>query len=707
MVCTRPRSRSSITAGSNRVGIFANGDITITDSTVKASGGTDESSGDRCTAIYTPNTLTIDGASKVTANGDYRGIQGNTVTIGGNAEVNVTGQDEALVSFDVGISGDSVVKATSVNSSAITGKTSLSITQNADVVATGAVCAILAEDTLVLSAKNIEAYSTSHYAIFNIGVGKNITIGGKLEAQSTNVYAIRSYGNIITDNQADIKAAGGWGGIHADGNITFNGSKIEAIGNDDDGIYSTGTISINGGSVHAKGANGYAAIRAKNIRTAEEAAVSKITVTNLVEKNGGKVAFCDWFSHASGGTGSWTTFIGKDETALVTNSGGGITNGLTEVWLAAPYIVTFDVNGGSGENSTVQVYPGNKVTAPTTEPAKDGRHFSGWYLDETEFDFVNTTITKAITLKAKFDVHAPNADDGDCTTPITCSVCGEITTPAKTAHTWGAGEVTTPATHTADGMKTLTCTVCVQVKTEVIPATGHTWSTEWSKDASNHWHKCAANDGGIKDTGAHTPGEGATIEHPQLCTICGYEITPKLPSKDAAEDNATGIKVEYENGSPFDSRITLRVISKPQAEMDQFQEAVDKAAPGLVLGGLYDISFFKDGVEIQPDDQIKVSIPLVEPMKTMTDLQIVYIDDNGKTAIIPSTVADDKITFITDHFSNYGIIGKVEADNSDASDGAPSTGENSPILPIVLVAFASGTALIILGQKRKFKLIKK
>ena len=30
--------------------------------------------------------------------------------------------------------------------------------------------------------------------------------------------------------------------------------------------------------------------------------------------------------------------------------------------------------------------------------------------------------------------HTPNADDGDCTTAITCSVCNEITTPANTAH---------------------------------------------------------------------------------------------------------------------------------------------------------------------------------------------------------------------------------------------------------------------------------
>jgi hypothetical protein len=30
--------------------------------------------------------------------------------------------------------------------------------------------------------------------------------------------------------------------------------------------------------------------------------------------------------------------------------------------------------------------------------------------------------------------HTPNADDGDCTTSITCTVCGEETTPANASH---------------------------------------------------------------------------------------------------------------------------------------------------------------------------------------------------------------------------------------------------------------------------------
>ena len=39
--------------------------------------------------------------------------------------------------------------------------------------------------------------------------------------------------------------------------------------------------------------------------------------------------------------------------------------------------------------------------------------------------------------KTRTTEHTPNEDDGDCTTAITCSVCGTLTTPAKDNHTGG------------------------------------------------------------------------------------------------------------------------------------------------------------------------------------------------------------------------------------------------------------------------------
>ncbi len=59
----------------------------------------------------------------------------------------------------------------------------------------------------------------------------------------------------------------------------------------------------------------------------------------------------------------------------------------------------------------------------------------------------------------------------------TCTVCGEVKTeviPATGAHThkWDAGKVTTEPTATTPGVRTYTCTICGLTKEEVIPPTG-------------------------------------------------------------------------------------------------------------------------------------------------------------------------------------------------------------------------------------------
>ena len=57
-----------------------------------------------------------------------------------------------------------------------------------------------------------------------------------------------------------------------------------------------------------------------------------------------------------------------------------------------------------------------------------------------------------------------------------CSNCGEVVStrelPPTGAHVWDNGTVTTAPTETTPGVRTFTCTVCSQTRTEAIPATG-------------------------------------------------------------------------------------------------------------------------------------------------------------------------------------------------------------------------------------------
>ena len=61
-----------------------------------------------------------------------------------------------------------------------------------------------------------------------------------------------------------------------------------------------------------------------------------------------------------------------------------------------------------------------------------------------------------------------------------CDNCGDVVStkeiPATGAHTWDNGTVTTEPTETTPGVRTFTCAVCGQTRTETIPATGeHTF----------------------------------------------------------------------------------------------------------------------------------------------------------------------------------------------------------------------------------------
>lgn len=110
-----------------------------------------------------------------------------------------------------------------------------------------------------------------------------------------------------------------------------------------------------------------------------------------------------------------------------------------------------------------------------------------------------------------------------------CSGCNEISDKAE--HQWDAGIQTTAPTSTADGVKTFTCSVCQQTKTETIPATGHSFSNVWSMDNDSHWHACI--EPGYEDLTAdkapHSWDEGIVTKEPTektdgekvyTCTVC-------------------------------------------------------------------------------------------------------------------------------------------------------------------------------------------
>lgn len=92
-------------------------------------------------------------------------------------------------------------------------------------------------------------------------------------------------------------------------------------------------------------------------------------------------------------------------------------------------------------------------------------------------------------------------------------------------HTWDSGTVTTAPTCTKAGEKTYSCNKCDATKIEPIPATGHSWKSDWTSDATHHWHECANKNCDVKDNAgkygyAEHSGGKATCTQNAVCEIC-------------------------------------------------------------------------------------------------------------------------------------------------------------------------------------------
>ena len=129
------------------------------------------------------------------------------------------------------------------------------------------------------------------------------------------------------------------------------------------------------------------------------------------------------------------------------------------------------------------VEPGNSE-AHSFEPAIVTIHYNpdpvyGWTLGADGKWQGYTVSSKGACLHTGYGTHE-NTVPATCgeagRTETICDNCGDVVStkeiPATGAHTWDNGKVTTEPTETTPGVRTFTCAVCGQTRTETIPATG-------------------------------------------------------------------------------------------------------------------------------------------------------------------------------------------------------------------------------------------
>ena len=454
----------------------------------------DRTSGDGWSYNPTTNTLTLNGYSYSKdgwVDGSYSGgiyAQSNlTIELIGNNSVDNTFSNAYCWNCGIYVKGSLTIK----------GNGSLTTKGGGDRVSYG-----IKANRLTVNSGTITALGKTARESNGIDISEDIIVNG----------------GVITASAAT-STEGDAFGIACRGSFTMNGGRVKATAENTTGpnrysygIWAIGTISNNGGVLSAEGKS-YALYSGNNVypegyngkdttfQTYEDAA-SNMYVVSGVNNNG------------------WS----NREVKLTAAS--GYTIGKTASQFGSSISFTDATDNGSGifyvkKNSNGTIYKGSisyKIdkTAPSVSGVKDGGVYcvskeitvkdshlaevkdgstviataNGTYTlsagthNITVTDLAGNSTSMTVTINAS---HTPNEDDGDCTTAVTCKICGNVVTPAKE----------------------------------------HNFILK--SDQTGHWKECQNE--GCEQTSAkeaHVSSGAATEDQAETCTVCGYTINAPL-----------------------------------------------------------------------------------------------------------------------------------------------------------------------------------
>lgn len=233
---------------------------------------------------------------------------------------------------------------------------------------------------------------------------------------------------------------------------------------------------------------------------------------------------------------------------------------------------------------------------------------------------------------------------------------------AKTGHTPGEAvrENEIPATCTADGSydEVTYCTVCSEkysTEHKTIPAAGHRWSVKYESDKSGHWHVCEVCDA-ASEAEHHVSGGAATYAKPELCTVCGYEMSPR---KTSTGGNSSG-------GTARPSRPAAATETQPG--INGVQKSWADIAADLMKQGGGSAVISLNGETTVPADVIKAIADSRIKAEFIIDSIKSWIIDGA--AIKSASAAD--FTVLPGNSDRIGLRGVFGADLKISGTGIPA-----------------------------------
>ena len=230
-----------------------------------------------------------------------------------------------------------------------------------------------------------------------------------------------------------------------------------------------------------------------------------------------------------------------------------------------------------------------------------------------------------------------------------------------------------------------TCSVCnAQEKIE------HSFADWIARDDHDHVHDCMECD--YESVLPHDyvrevtkePTEAEVGEATYTCSLCSHfytEVLPKRIVEVSGDVVGTVLNVPAGSNAYIPEGTVFDVVEQPAEQVpEQVLGEIAVTAEGAAKPlGMFDLSLLLDGAKIQPDGTVEITLPAPDLAAEYDSIIVVYIAPDGSYEECKTTVNEDgTITFETDHFSQYAVIGITE----DAGLGAGA------IIGIVLGAVA-------------------
>lgn len=219
--------------------------------------------------------------------------------------------------------------------------------------------------------------------------------------------------------------------------------------------------------------------------------------------------------------------------------------------------------------------------------------------------------------------------------------------------------------------------------------------------------------------GTGTANIAGTFDKPKTEQYSTSMVVKEVAAPESSDtnfvDTGTNVTVEFTNPLPEGSQITV-----------EFKDVNNDAYEGIDnLLAVVDISALKDGNIIPISDNLmEIQIPLSEEMKGYKYYQVAYLEDGQIVEKINAIVKGDILVFVTDHLSEYAILGSntpfvddetdqttlAKATNAnssstdnqtDTSTSTPITRDSTDVMALMLLMTVAGATMVAAGVKKK------